>query len=438
MRFKSGRAFGSLVLLALLGVIRGHQGFPMAQQAVPATQIFSSDPGHLWNRLHDCLFVRETADGTRYGADTLDPLLWDQTTHLLTGLSHNRAISCLDEFLQTHAERIERNILKRAILQHDLWAVFDWAARAQTRPDAQRELESRLAVAIRRLALTPGEILALPDTYAAAIGSRQFAPLYKSSKPQEAFLPTELFRPDGPWVCISAFLSEPTAIAHFTGRSRFLVFMQLPGGREPTMAYIRRLQASSTPPLLKEGALSVLNLTLPQFPAGTQVALVRQAIVIDSEGRLQPTRLTESIQLRVYHAVTPGSRYVNDFNSPSRQDQNFFEFRLSRPRLFAGRAGGLVAVDPGDVEYPTFSTHGEDSFESIGSVDLPSVILDRCRSCHSASGIHSIQSRLQWMKPSERKKHTNPIDAEYAATIARKQQESDFRLLQEYWRTSAK
>jgi hypothetical protein len=66
---------------------------------------------HIWNRLHDCLFVRETAAGEPYGADTIDPLLWDRTTHLLSGAPHTGALVCLDEFLKAHAERSERSAI---------------------------------------------------------------------------------------------------------------------------------------------------------------------------------------------------------------------------------------------------------------------------------------------------------------------------------------
>jgi hypothetical protein len=436
MRLKWARAFGVLVVFVSFGILC--RGFAAAWQRVPATRIFSSDGSHIWNRLHDCLFMRQDAGGSQYGADTVDPLLWDETTHLLTGSSHDSALSCLDEFLQTHAERMERNPVKRAILQHDLWAVFDWAARNQASGGARLELESRLAAVIRRLALTSHEVRMLPDTYAAAVASHEFAAKYNSSKPGEPFLPADLFRSDGPWVCISAFLSKPTAIAHFTGRSRFLVFMQLPGGRRPTLAYIQNLRTFPGPPLIKEGAIQVLNLALPQFPAGTQVALVRQAVVVDTEGKLEPTLLTESIQLRVYHSVTPGSRYLNYLNGPSSRDQDFFEFQMSRPRLFALQSGGLRALRPGDVEYATFSTHGEDMFESADRTDKPSVVLDRCRACHSDSGIHSVQSRIQWMNPPERADHNDPIDAETVSTIQRKQQQRDFQLLQRLWHDAGK
>src|SRR5947209_6060125 len=49
-------------------------------------------------------------------------------------------------------------------------------------------------------------------TYAAAVAAQQFAPAYVPRNPQQPFLPAELLRPDGPWVCRSAYSEQPTAI----------------------------------------------------------------------------------------------------------------------------------------------------------------------------------------------------------------------------------
>jgi hypothetical protein len=98
------------------------------------------------------------------------------------------------------------------------------------------------------------------------------------------------------------------------------------------------------------------------------VALVRQ-MVIDDQGKLTPTALTESVQLRVYHAITPGTQYMNYINGPSSHDQDFFEFRIRRQDLFARHSVGLVAVHPGETEFATFSTHGTDAFESTTPSD---------------------------------------------------------------------
>jgi hypothetical protein len=409
----------------------------VAQHHNPAA-IFDSDPNHIWNRTHSCLFVRRSADGTNFGADTLDPLLWQQTQYLLTGDSHDRALTCLDEFLRSHAERAVQDPLKRAIFQRDLWAVFDWAAAGDDLPEQRRELETRLSEAMRRVAITPEQVRALPDTYAAAVAARQFATAYDPHNPEQPFLPPELFRSDGPWVCLSAYSEEPTAIVHFSGRSRFLVFMRLPDGRDATLRYVRKLRSSADPPLVRsESGTEFLNLALPQFPVGTQVALVRQAIIIDNRGNLAPTALTESVQLRVYHAVTPGARYMNYINGPSTHDQDFFEFRMSRAELFGNVNGGLVAVDPGEREYATFMTHGMDDFEPPAPLDGQGVVLKRCPGCHSDSGIHSVQSRIQWMNRSVGERQRGNDEAfgdaiawETNVTIARKRLQPEFKMLQ--------
>ena len=161
-----------------------------AQHPLSATAIFDSDPNHIWNRTYACLFVRKSADGTEYGADTLDPLLWPRTQFLLSGDSHRRAIACLDNFLESHGERAVRDPLKRAILQHDFWAVFDWVVksydwegRREWPEKDKQELETRLAEVIRRLALAPDQVRGLPDTYAAAVATHQFATDYDPRNP---------------------------------------------------------------------------------------------------------------------------------------------------------------------------------------------------------------------------------------------------------------
>jgi len=411
-----------------------------AQQRLPAA-IFDSDPNHIWNRTHDCLFVRQSAGGSDYGGDALDPLLWPGTQYLLTGDSHRRAVTCLDEFLHSHAERTVQDPLKRAVFQHDLWAVFDWLAAGDDLPEQRRDLETRLAEAVRRVAMPPEQIRSLPDTYAVAAARQQFATAYDPHHRQQPFLPLELFRSDGPWVGLSAYSREPTAIVHFSGRSRFLVFMRLPGGRDATLAYIRKLRSSAGPPVLRSASdEEFLNLALPQFPVGTQVALVRQAIIIDNQGNLVPTAVTESVQLRVYRAVTPGSRYMNYMNGPSSHDQDFFEFRMSRSELFGQGNGGLVAVHPGEKEFATFMTHGFDAFDPTDPLRGQTAVLERCRACHSDSGIHSVQSRIRWMNKSEVKRQrgndenfTDTVTWETNMTVGHKRLQPDFNLLQRLW-----
>src|SRR5262249_40313140 len=130
-------------------------------------KIYADDPEHLWNRLHVALFVRTTAQGKSYGHDEGDPLLWPESTFLLTGEHHKHVLALLDEFLARDGDRLVKDPLRRAVFQHDLWAIFDWLADRGDRhgrfSSERRALYVRLAKVIRRLALSKEEIDKLPD-----------------------------------------------------------------------------------------------------------------------------------------------------------------------------------------------------------------------------------------------------------------------------------
>jgi hypothetical protein len=78
--------------------------------------------------------------------------------------------------------------------------------------------------------------------------------------------------------------------------------------------------------------------------------------------------------------------------------QNSYEFRLSRPFLFAGRAGGLRAVGGDERDFKTgFRAHGWDPFERREpDRRFPDAgqqpIRQNCFSCHSMPGITSFNS----------------------------------------------
>ena len=82
--------------VSLIAAVAGGQNGPST-----ATGPYHLDPQHLWNRLHCHLQVRTTADRREFGLDEIDPLLWRETRHLLSGPSHPQAIRLLDEFLLT-------------------------------------------------------------------------------------------------------------------------------------------------------------------------------------------------------------------------------------------------------------------------------------------------------------------------------------------------
>ena len=149
----------------MIGLLQSAKAGSGPQLANATSALYDPHPNHAWNRLHECLFVRRIPDGKAYGADSLDPLLWAGTNHLLIGESHRRALRCLDDFLKAHAENSIQDPVKRAVFQHDLWSVFDWAAMDRDGlPPNRKALLSRLAQVMQRVALTPEQIRRLPDT----------------------------------------------------------------------------------------------------------------------------------------------------------------------------------------------------------------------------------------------------------------------------------
>ncbi len=355
-----------------------------AQETLSAPiELYDPNPRHLWNRLHEALWVRVGPDDRVYGQDRVDPLLWSQTRHLLNGPSRNAAVQLLRDFLDKHGEKLIDDPLKRAVLQRDLWAIFDWVASLHVDEDdkpigepSPTMLRRLLAQAIARLALDPQTIEQLPDTYSAAVAAKQFAENFGPARPTTPFLPPDLFDPQGPWVCVGRNGSDIVAPAHARSfsRSSFQVFLKLPDGRQATDDYLRALSSFKEPfilqPLPNDGRfLPHPNPDLPQIPAGTQFALVRSALLIDSGLHLRATRIVESVQLR--------------------DDTGNYEFTFNRARLFGSSAGGLRAVAP---EESDFSTNLEGSRNDVFESDLTNprnrfvrqmpVVIKSCVGCH--------------------------------------------------------
>jgi hypothetical protein len=377
---------------------------------------YHSDPQHLWNRLHEAIFVRVAADGQEYGRDRLDPLLWTDTGYLTDKKARERAARVLNEFVDRDGEKRFTDPLKRAILQRDLWLVFNWL---EKKVGASDPLAQLVASTIDRVALTHQQIEALPDFYAAAVASQQFPTRFDSVQPDRAFLPPDLFAADGPWVCVGR-PDGPVAPEHLnelgssnpSTNSIFLVFLRLPEGRAATIEFLQQLRGFDGPLVIESepagnGSRTYIpNPRLPQLPAGTEMALVRQALLIDSAHRVVASKICESVQLRVYREIPKMTKEALNAaltggtaaNRSAQSWQSFYEFRLSRPRLFASRAGGLREVGPDERDFKTgFRSHPWDPIDRV-TVDEPlrdgdhPVVRQLCFACHSLPGITSFNS----------------------------------------------
>ncbi len=355
---------------------------------LPKVAVYDSDPDHLWNRLYAAFYIRVTPDGKSTGHDELDAPLWRRGKYLMTQPSAAQARAVLDEFIQTGGEKQVADKLKRALLQRDLWAVFDYLASTdpstekwrteQNLAGEQRQLLDRLAKAIRRLSLSPAEIRQLPDNYALAITAEEFPGRHVSTQAQRAFLPPDLLKVDGSWLSYgdpnsdSSKTAAPTHVGAYSGRAIFLVLLRLPEGRRATEAFLQEYPSRS------------LYIDLP---AGTQVALVKQALLIDDQGEIQPTSITESVQIRAHqfpHLVPDA-----------------YEFHLARKALFEEGAGGLRPISDGEMHFSAFRAHRtqrpldpfEHPYPSEASMPLPLPrppsenhnLIKSCLGCHQAN-----------------------------------------------------
>jgi hypothetical protein len=413
------------------------------KEIVPERSVYHTDAEHLWNRLHRALFVRMGPDGHLYGQDRLEPLLWPVSMHLLEKQSRKRAVTLLEEFLKERGEKLIEDPLRRALLQRDLWLVFNWlednhgpfedpVMPPEEMRAAVEQLRRPLTAVIRRLALTPEQIEKVPDNYAVAVRSGAFARHFDPEQPDKPYLPN-LFAPEGAWVCVGR-PDGPIAPEHlresgnnvFTN-SAFLLFLRLPADRAATLDYLARLRAFDQPLLIKVKAPGnrsdeyLPNPKLPRFPVGTEAALVRRALLIDSAHKVRPTALTESVQLRVYREVPEMTVQTLDAalvggtsaNRRAQRWQSFQEFRLSRALLFAGRAGGLHSVGTEERDFETgFGSHSFDEFEFRGyrpagrsfAEVSQGAIKEKCFACHSLPGVSSFNSFFHYrvnLRPSD-------------------------------------
>jgi hypothetical protein len=388
---------------------------PLAAQE----NLFDPAPDHVWNRLHRQLHVRMGLDGKVYDQESLEPPLVPASKWLTEGESHERAVALLDEFLESKADELIDDPLKRTILQRDLFAIF--AVTADPELDRQlerRELQKRLAQIIRRLALPPERIDKLPDNLAVAVAAGDIPSEYDAKHPERAFLPPDLLKEDGPWVILGKRLGSGglAASAHVkatSGRAAFLVLLRLPEGRQATEDYLKKLPTS------RLGAL-------PQIPEGTQVALLRRMILIDSAGNLRLTPVTEMVQIRVYR----------DLKAP-----DMVELALARKELLAGR-GGLHATSPDAVSLFDLGAMGISPQGNADPLERQSdrppaitpVVMKSCIHCHAGPGIYGFQSMFvgHFDEPPLTAHH---LEGQVSSAIDHARQTYAWGLLQGLWET---
>lgn len=409
-----------LIDLAIITTILGIVTFYVHGTANPV-RIYDPDSQHIWNRVYSQFYVRVADNGQAFGADSLDLLRWYDTEGLYKPPSYQETIKLLDDFLNTHAENLITDPVKRALFQRDLWAVFDWLSLRYGEFTTEREeLKKRVAQIMRRVALTDAQIATLPQNYRAAVSSHQFPDQFSSESPHPPFLPPELLQPNTGWIEVGSkngIIAMTHTQAVFNGRSAFYVFYRLPAGRQATLDFITALNTSRT---THKGS---------SLPENTSVALVRQLLLINDKGQIVATPITESVQIRVLQLAATV--------------MNVYEFKLSHTQLIADKAGGLYAVSPDDKEFPVFLDHGIDAFENKDFTieNAQALTLKFCDACHFGEGPSNIISYSR--NPFPLSSGEPPIltetdtKTEAGLVIAWKQTQANWQSLQQFWHDGA-
>ncbi len=423
--------------------------------------LYDADPQHLWNRLFAIFYTRpsELPDRPEYPADTtqldrwerrlrsgqlhpgpivkrleggdvLSILAWPRTRYFSEPENFSNENRLLDEFLESHGEQLIKDPLKRAFLQRDLWVVFDHltgqniarfgdadiARRRAGIPDAdvdpsevtyndpaaiqrRKNLCSKLAVAIKRLALSRSAIDSLPDNYAVAVRSRAFDSRHDFD-PKRSYLPEGLLTRPDEWVEIDNLTGsqhndpregqlQHTAFA-IRGRSYYRVFWRFPAGRQAVEKYLSYLQREGVDfeRSSRDGFIR-LKPGVRQIPVGTETAIVQFLILLDQNLVPVPTRVVELVHTRIFKNVDG----TEDPQTVNGRGVNSARFVVRRRLLFDHLQHGGFERVPSDA--PTFRVLMTAS-DDWGSYGRQQSVAQTCLSCHMYDrdrvGVHSLNS----------------------------------------------
>lgn len=460
------REVGLVALMALVisacaiqGGLAGAQTEPDQQNPPPSAAIYDPDPNHLWNRIlvvfyrqkiannasarTDALWSGRVEEPRWVGPDVLDPPLGYHPKFLLNDEPFAKCNALLDEFISRHGATLIHDPLKRALLQRDLWAVFDVLAQAgqdtsipmgamEFRVSAPAPLpaslekhrtilERKLAQVIRSLALSREEIGSLPDTYAAAIKSGAFSDVLESNRYN--FLPHSLFPTNSGWheiLPVHSFTQKvPEVLEHTVvagGRSVFRVFVKPLDDARHTNVLARYLaqevrfreesqqhleewrQFWSTNKIARSNLVESMR-----HPAEwQQVSLTNREAVenLDPKPAKSPRLLpwgTQFLLLRelicldeegqmVPSHVVESVQFHTVHWTGSNSDPGHMMFReaeLSRALLFQGQQGGLRPIPAGEPRARSYNNLGHLRVDEKGNGPPQKSFPRNCGECHA-------------------------------------------------------
>jgi len=264
------------------------------------------------------------------------------------------------------ADSRPRSTVDRALMQMDLWAVFDRLSPMDPgMPTRSRDLDRAIASVmpllarmIARLALTPQEMAGLPDHYAAA---RKTIDL------------PDLFSPDSGWLEI-VWLDTRMHDLDAAFRQATRVFVRPSPSADDTASRLSDLRGFGSSDLSSRGdknaARRRAEAALLQIDA---VALAMQMLAIDSTAEVVPTPFFSTLQIRTFDRTGAATASEHELSRRLLRTAPHSSFRTSR--------------DPDAAYVPSAGNDFGFASPHIGTVREPilGTLRTRCSACHGVA-----------------------------------------------------
>ena len=416
-------AFSTVGSLAIAGDLGGyiHQDGPLkgTLKSADPLPLYDADVRHLWNRIYSAFYIRprvlpatdKQAESIRYeGGDVIEFLAWGKTTYWSSHAVSARITPLLDEFLNENGSQLILDPLKRAVFQHDLWAVYDHLIDQNIKRSGDLAMRKRrdvlcrkLARCIRQLTLSSSELEQLPATYGLAIKSGRFEPKHNFNAAVD-YLPHGLLTEPEEWVEIDFYypkmhedIMDRFVSLHarsLQGRSHYRIFYRFPGGRPQVVSYLMTLEEKGVDwkRSAQFGFIPPLK-DVPQIPVGTEVVLLQLMMSMDEQLRPVPTQIVESLQFRVFRNLDGSSEPATNTGVGI----NVLDYRMKRHLLFDGLKSGGLEREPEEEPQYRVAIGGLKATAPDWGFDGKKVLFQQCADCHMSPkltrlGVASIPS----------------------------------------------
>jgi hypothetical protein len=297
------------------------------------------------------------------------------------------------------------------LMQSDLWAAYDvlfgeiFLADEKQPGHRRNETLDLLGRLIRKIALTPDEIKALPDNYSVAVEKRSFP---------------DVFGKDSGWIEVQWF---PERTHDFNA-----------GYRRVSRVFLKPAHPPRDIQRFLNGQRTGQDRTLEDLNG---VALVTQMLLIDTEGNVRPTSLATEVQVRLFRKLYAGL-YKNTALRVC---------EVSRRQFVREQAsGGLVEEDGSSAAYMGGYGFAEGQPSRANRSDVVGLpvqvkLRTRCAACHGenlaqvntfAIAICPAHCPPGYRIPEVRQLNPNGTEAA-GFDIAEKKKRPDFEALRKYF-----